>query len=53
MRAQLPMDPTAKATTTRVVRSAAVAWRPISDLARLESGIVSVGLKALELVSDR
>ena len=30
-----------------------MAWAPISSFARLLSGIVSVGLNALELVSDR
>lgn len=48
-----PMTPTARATTSREVSSAAVAWVPISSLARLVNGIVSVGLNALELVSDR
>ena len=38
--------------TIKEVRSAAVACRPINALARLVSGIVSVGLKALELVRD-
>ena len=33
--------------------SAAVASSPISAFARLVSGMVSVGLNALELVSDR
>ena len=37
---------------TSVTNSADVAWAPISSLARLLSGIVSVGLNALELVSD-
>jgi hypothetical protein len=35
------------------VSSAAVAWIPINTLARLVNGMVSVGLNALEFVSDR
>ena len=48
-----PREPTARAITSNEVISAAVACSPISALARLVSGIVSVGLKALELVVDR
>jgi hypothetical protein len=47
-----PSDPTARAMTSKEVRSAAVACSPMNTLARLVRGIVSVGLKALELVSD-
>ena len=47
-----PSDPTARAMTIKEVSSAAVACSPINALARLVSGIVSVGLKALELVRD-
>ena len=47
-----PSDPTARAMTIKEVRSAAVACSPINALARLVSSIVSVGLKALELVRD-
>ena len=42
----------ARATTRSEVSSAAVASRPMSALARAVRGIVSVGLKALEFVSD-
>jgi len=45
--------PTARATITRVTINAAVACSPINILARVLSGMVSVGLNALELVSDR
>ena len=38
--------------TSSEVSSAAVASRPIRVLARAVSGMVSVGLKALELVSE-
>jgi len=47
-----PSDPTARAMTSKEVRSAAVACSPMNTLARLVRGIVSVGLNALELVSD-
>jgi len=47
-----PSAPMARATTSSDVSSAAVASRPISALALADSGIVSVGLKALELVSE-
>jgi hypothetical protein len=47
-----PSEPTARAMTIKEVSSAAVACSPINALARLVSGIVSVGLKALELVRD-
>jgi hypothetical protein len=47
-----PSEPTARAMTSKAVSSAAVACSPINALARLVSGIVSVGLKALELVRD-
>jgi hypothetical protein len=47
-----PSDPTARAMTSKEVRRAAVACRAMNALARLVRGIVSVGLKALELVSD-
>jgi hypothetical protein len=50
---QPPREPTARATSSRDTRSAAVAWMAMSTFARLVSGIVSVGLKALELVTDR
>ena len=50
---QPPREPTARATSSRDTRSAAVAWTAMSTFARLLSGIVSVGLKALELVTDR
>jgi hypothetical protein len=49
---QPPSAPTARATTSRDVSSAAVASMPINALARLLNGIVSVGLKALEFVVD-
>jgi hypothetical protein len=45
--------PTARAMTSRDVTKAAVAWTPMSTLARELSGMVSVGLKALELVVDK
>jgi hypothetical protein len=48
-----PNAPTARAMTSSEVSSAAVASIPISVLARLVSGMVSVGLNALEFVSDR
>ena len=47
-----PSDPTARAITSKEVRSAAVACSPMNTLARLVRGIVSVGLKALELVRE-
>ena len=47
-----PSEPTARAMTIKAVSSAAVACSPINALARLVRGIVSVGLKALELVRD-
>ena len=50
---QPPRVPTARATSSRDTRSAAVAWMAMSTFARLVSGIVSVGPKALELVTDR
>ena len=49
---QPPSEPTARAITSSDVSRAAVAWMPINILARVESGIVSVGLNALELVSE-
>ncbi len=52
VRVQLPRDPTARAMTSSEVNRAAVASTPINTLARALSGIVSVGLKALELVSE-
>lgn len=48
-----PREPTARATSSSDTKSAAVAWMAMSTFARLVSGIVSVGLKALELVTDR
>ena len=50
---QPPIEPTARAITSKVVSRAAVASTPMNTLARVESGMVSVGLKALELVSER
>ena len=47
-----PSDPTARATTSRLVNNAADACRPIRHFARADNGIVSVGLNALELVRD-
>ena len=44
--------PTALAMTSKETIRAELAWMPISSLARLDSGIVSVGLKAELLVSD-
>lgn len=49
---QPPSEPTARAITSRDVSSAAVASMPINALAREDSGMVSVGLNALELVSE-
>ena len=49
---QLPSDPTAKATSTSDMSNAAVAWTPIRIFALLLSGMVSVGLNALEFVRD-
>ena len=49
---QPPREPTARAMTSREMSNAEVACTPISALARIDSGMVSVGLKALELVSD-
>jgi hypothetical protein len=43
----------ALAMITKVTSSAAVACAPINSFALLLSGIVSVGLNALELVNDR
>jgi hypothetical protein len=43
---------TARAMTSSEVINAAVAWTAISIFMRLLSGIVSVGLNALELVVD-
>ena len=43
---------TAQAITSSEVINAAVAWTAISIFIRLLSGIVSVGLNALELVVD-
>jgi hypothetical protein len=51
-RTDYPNEPTARAMTSNDVSRAAVASMPIRILARLESGIVSVGLKALEFVVD-
>ena len=48
-----PRAPTARAMTSSEVMSAAVAWMPMSILARLVRGMVSVGLNALEFVVDR
>lgn len=48
-----PRAPTARAMTSRVMRSAAVAYRPIRAFARPLKGMVSVGLNALEFVSDK
>ena len=45
--------PTARAMTSSEVSSAAVPSMPMSTLARLVSGMVSVGLNALLLVVDR
>ncbi len=45
--------PTARAITNNEVNNAAMASMPISILARFVSGMVSVGLNALELVNDR
>ena len=50
---QLPSEPTARATTSSDVNSAALAWTAINAFARLLNGMVSVGLKALELVIER
>src|SRR6478735_12820457 len=50
--AHCPRAPIARATTSSDVSRAAVASRPMSVLARAVRGIVSVGLKALEFVSD-
>ena len=47
------IDPTAREMTIRVISNAAVASSAISAFARELSGIVSVGLNALELVTDR
>lgn len=44
--------PTALAMTSKETMSAELAWMPMSSLARLDKGIVSVGLKAELLVSD-
>src|SRR3954447_15467643 len=44
--------PTARAMTSREVKSAAVACIPMRIFTRLVKGIVSVGLNALELVVD-
>ncbi len=38
--------------TSSAASSAAIAWMPIRIFGRVESGIVSVGLNALEFVSD-
>jgi hypothetical protein len=43
---------TARAMTSRDVRSAATLWTLIRSFARVERGIVSVGLKAVELVTE-
>ena len=48
-----PSEPTARAMTSSDVSRAAVASTPMRIFARLVNGIVSVGLNALELVSDR
>ena len=47
------MAPTARAMISRLVSSAAVACTLIKALARVVRGMVSVGLNALELVTDR
>ena len=44
--------PTALAMTSRETMSAELAWTAISSLARLDKGIVSVGLNAELLVTD-
>ena len=44
--------PTAKETSTKETSRAAVAWMPISIFALLVRGMVSVGLKAEELVKE-
>jgi hypothetical protein len=41
---------TARAATSATVRSDAADWTPISDLAMIVNGIVSVGLNAVALV---
>jgi hypothetical protein len=46
------MAPTARAMISRLVSSAAVACTLIKALARVVRGMVSVGLNALELVTD-
>ena len=46
------LDPQAIAISVPYEIRAELAWMPISSLARLDSGIVSVGLKAELLVSD-
>jgi hypothetical protein len=43
---------TARETTSPIVTSETSAWTPITLLASAVSGIVSVGLKAVALVSD-
>ena len=49
---QLPREPTARAMTISEVNRAADASTPMSSLARVDSGIVSVGLNALEFVVE-
>jgi hypothetical protein len=49
---QEPIAPTAKDTTTKETSNAVVARRPISIFALLVRGMVSVGLKAEELVKE-
>jgi hypothetical protein len=43
---------TARAITRSEVTKAAIACTPIKTLARVDSGMVSVGLKAVEFVTD-
>lgn len=43
---------TARAITRREVKRAEMLWTLIMSLARVESGMVSFGLKAVELVTD-
>ena len=47
-----PRTLTARAPTSRMVTAEIADSRPIVAFARIESGMVSVGLKAIEFVSD-
>ena len=50
---QLPSTFTARAATSRIVTAEMPASRPIAAFARSDRGITSVGLKAIEFVSER